>query len=231
MPLSVERPVGLLPEKTSRTQAPDTHSGVSPEHVPQLPPQPSLPHEALLQSGVQLDSHTPALQKGVEASHCPQLPLHPSSPHIRVPQSGTQTAPQTPALQKGVALSQVPQLPPQPSLPQTADPQLGMHVLDGCELPGCESPLEPHPASKSANQDKSVQGSAMAFFCMVTPYRNLNLERTLRTGVQTGWEQGHHKPPTRPDSTLRTEQCTHAAGFAIDHVVVHRYQDSYCAHS
>lgn len=58
--------------------------------LPQLPPQPSLPHCLPVQLGTQVGWQRPDALHEVPAGQLPQLPPQPSLPHILLAQLGTQ---------------------------------------------------------------------------------------------------------------------------------------------
>lgn len=61
--------------------------------VPQLPPQPSSPHDLPLQLGTQAATHCPAVLHDLPLAQVPQLPPQPSLPHTRPLQLGVQVPP------------------------------------------------------------------------------------------------------------------------------------------
>lgn len=108
-------------------QVPRAESHARPDaHVPQVPPQPSAPHERPAQFGVQ---HCPdiALHEPPEGQ-VPQAPPQPSGPHVRPLHCGVQAVIEHIPERQVWPARQAPQVPPQPSSPQLRPLQLGRQV-------------------------------------------------------------------------------------------------------
>jgi hypothetical protein len=118
------------------------------EQMPQLPPQPSLPHSFPLHA---MNVHWFATHVWPQTLHEPHEPPHPLSPQVLPVQFGTQThlppAPQT------LLAGHQPQEPPQASAPHCLpthcgwQPSVAHRPLAQC-LPAAHVPqLPPHPSS------------------------------------------------------------------------------------
>lgn len=120
-------------------QVPVWHA-VSGGHRPQMPPQPSGPHVAPVQSGTQPAVHLPAPSQAKPLGQAPQEPPQPSLPHCFWKQLGVHPASQLWPLQR-LPGGQAPHEPPHPSGPQVLGPkgvsQLGVQV-------GMHCPPSPH---------------------------------------------------------------------------------------
>jgi hypothetical protein len=92
--------------------------------VPQVPPQPSLPHVLPLQLGVQ--PHWPVWPQACPDGQLPQVPPQPSGPQTRPAQLGAHA--HCPVAEQAWPPAQVPHEPPQPSGPQVLPSQLGTHA-------------------------------------------------------------------------------------------------------
>lgn len=129
----------------AQTQVPLESSHVVPEpQVPQLPPQPSLPHWRPVQSG----THTqlPEPLQVVPVAHVPQVLPQPSGPHWRPEQLGVHA--QAPAEVHAVPDGHVPHTPPQPSSPHSLPAQDAMQLLllvAPCPELECELEVERAP--------------------------------------------------------------------------------------
>ncbi len=103
-------------------QAPATEQLWPEGQVPQVPPQPSLPHCLPPQVGRQVQ--VPAVEQTVEPVQAPQPPPQPSGPQVFPAQLGVQV--QVPVAEQVSPEGQVPQVPPQPSGPHCFPTHWGM---------------------------------------------------------------------------------------------------------
>ena len=147
------------PQSSGLAHVPDAHTPEAlhvapPLHVPQVPPQPSLPHSRPAHDGVQPAWHWPAALQELPTEQVPQLPPHPSSPQTRPAHAGVQL-PHCPAALQEPPPEQAPQLPPHPSEPHTRPVHSGTHpaasTLGPASTRGPMGRLSPHPSAATAS--------------------------------------------------------------------------------